>query len=113
VAVHFEAELSNYFEKTMHWHGQPGALNTRPGFRLLEFYEELFFGFMVPFWEQAVAKPACLVHFYVQFGFLLPVVQLELRILSKELPGQRAPGIQNFISKYPILFELLETALAT
>ena len=39
VALMFEAELGLYFETTSAWHGSPGALHNRPGFRALELHQ--------------------------------------------------------------------------
>eukprot|EP00978_Attheya_sp_CCMP212_P020213 scaffold57562_cov32-Attheya_sp.AAC.1 len=55
-ALMFEADLGNYFEVTMKWHASPGELSTRPGFRVMELFQ-LYFDFMVPFWEEARTNP--------------------------------------------------------
>jgi hypothetical protein len=56
VAIHFEAEVGEYFEVTSRWHCMPGALYTRPGFRVFEIHD-LYFGFMAPWWELAIRYP--------------------------------------------------------
>ena len=52
-----EAEVGDaYFAHTYYWHNRPGALHTRPGFRMMEVHE-LYFGFMLPFWTTALTTP--------------------------------------------------------
>ena len=47
VGVHFEADLGQYFEVTMKWHGYPGELSTQPGFRVMELHQ-LYFDYIAP-----------------------------------------------------------------
>jgi hypothetical protein len=56
VGLFFEEELGNYFEVTMKWHGNPGELSTRPGFRSMELCQ-LYLEFMALWWESARMDP--------------------------------------------------------
>ena len=56
VALNFEREMGLYFEVTSRFHGQPGRLSSRPGFRAMELHS-LWFEFVCPWWESAVQKP--------------------------------------------------------
>ena len=47
VALNFEREMGLYFEVTSKFHGQPGTLSDRPGFRAMELHT---------FWFEFVCK---------------------------------------------------------
>ena len=57
LALLFESEVGAYFEEVMAWHNRTGPINTRSGFRMLELFD-LYFGFELPWWNQAVNDPA-------------------------------------------------------
>ena len=57
VALNFEREMGLYFEVTSKWHGSPGELCSRPGFRFLELHT-LWFEFIAPWWNRSVSSTA-------------------------------------------------------
>jgi len=56
VALNFEREMGLYFEVTSRFHGQPGILSERPGFRSMELHS-LWFEYVCPWWESSVHNP--------------------------------------------------------
>ena len=57
LGLHFESELGSYFEEITAWHNRKGPINDRSGFRMMELFD-LYLGFEVPWWNEAVANPA-------------------------------------------------------
>ena len=57
VALHFEMEMGVYFEHTSAFHGSPGELCKRSGFRVMELHS-LWFEFVCPWWQSSLVEPA-------------------------------------------------------
>ena len=57
VALTFERDIGLYFAVTSRWHGSPGSLGGRPGFRSIELHI-LWFEFVCPWWTNATTSPA-------------------------------------------------------
>ena len=59
IGLHFERDMGKYFEVTSRWHGQPGCLDNRPGFRSMELHT-LWFEFVCPWWNGSLKEPEAL-----------------------------------------------------
>ncbi len=57
LGLQFESELGLYFEEVTAWHNRKGPINNRSGFRMMELLD-LYLGFEVPWWNEAVVNPA-------------------------------------------------------
>ena len=55
VALTFERDMGLYFAVTSRWHGSPGSLGERPGFRSMELHT-LWFEFVCPWWTNTMTS---------------------------------------------------------
>ena len=56
LALHFEAELGNYFEQGYSWHNRKGPFHSRSGFRMMEIHD-YYWDFEMAWWNAAVDNP--------------------------------------------------------
>ena len=57
LALHFEAELGNYFEQAYSWHNRKGPFHSRSGFRMMEIHD-YYWDFEMAWWNAAVDNPS-------------------------------------------------------
>ena len=82
VALNFEREIGLYFEVTSKFHGQPGTLSDRPGFRAMELHT-FWFEFVCKWWEGARLEPEK-KHFKQTFECINTIANNELRVMKTE-----------------------------
>ena len=82
VALNFETEMGLYFEITSRFHGQPGILSDRPGFRAMELHT-LWFEYVCPWWESAIAEPH-VKHFKKTFECINAIDDADLKVMKIE-----------------------------
>ena len=102
VALNFETEMGLYFEITSRFHGQPGILSDRPGFRAMELHT-LWFEYVCPWWESAMEEPE-VTHFKKTFECINTIDDADLKIMKTE---QVKAGIKAGYNKIIKLSDIL------
>ena len=112
VALNFEREMGLYFEVTSKFHGQPGTLSDRPGFRAMELHT-FWFEFVCKWWEGARLEPEK-KHFKQTFECINTIANNELRVMKTEQVKAGIEAGYNHIIKLsdillsvPVLFAAL------
>ena len=57
LGLQYESEIGVYFKEIYAWHNRTVPLNDRSSFRMMEVFD-LYFGFEVPWWNEAVNDAA-------------------------------------------------------
>ena len=101
-----------YFEINSIFHGQPGILSDRPGFRAMELHT-LWFEYVCPWWESATAVPE-VKHFKKTFECINAIDDADLKAMKTEQvkAGIKAGynqiiNISDILLSFPVLFAAL------
>ena len=112
VALHFEREMGLYFEVTSKFHGQPGALSERAGFRVMELHS-LWFEFVCPWWESSVEEPE-VGNFKGTFDCINLIQDEDLREMKKKqvragiaMGHKQIIKLSDILLSVPVLFAAL------